>query len=1476
MAQACHSDSSFGPWAGNCRDGFDFTLLFEESVLGLLPQSLLLLLGPLRLITLRKRRRRVAKGSHLGFIKLVASTLYAVSSVLLLILWSELNSYRTNTSIASACLEFLASITVLLLSRAEHQKAVRPSHLLQFFLLVMLICDVVRLRTLFLMAFPPSLLASASVHTFLTGILLLFESLDKRQLLAADNDRKLAPEETTGLFAERFFWWMNDLFKEGYRKVLTPDDLYSIDEDLTSEAMKERFQKAWKSVPDKNRKNALIGVIIKTLGRDLLIPVLPRVLFIGTEVAQPFLIASMVSFVQRAEGYSKNIGYGLVAAFALNYTLYAITSTWHSQAVARFSTKLRACIISTIYDKTLQTHPSAIHMSSATVLMNVDVEKVVDATRYMHDFWAVFISSCLGFYILYTRLGVAFIAALVTILTVSAVCLYVSKIIKPRQEAWMAATEKRVTTISHCTAATKGIRMLGLVETVRDTLTNLREDEVEKSRHIRKLLLWVFVGSNVLFQLTVFTTFTCYALIKLYSGGRFYYTTLFTSVSALRLSTTPLLGTLQHIPRFQNGLASLERVQEYLAGPIIDKEPTSSDKRSTSNLSIQLEDMNKSPAPQHRPYVVQIRNASFEIESGKPLISDINLSLPSGSFTMIVGKVASGKSVLLHSLVRETILIKGTVEESQMGIAFCAQTPWLRNSSIRDNIVGEDLYDHGWYDRVIWCCGLRQDFEELKAGDQSMVGSKGITLSGGQKNRIALARAVYSRKSTLVIDDVLSGLDSTTEKLVFTRIFGRNGILRKCNATIILATHSTHWLSTEADNIVIMSSGRIVEQGTFAEISTKSIYLPEICRSSREEQDAEKEIFTHEDIIDEEWEVLKSTKIGHPPVSADPVGDDFDRRSGDIRCLLYFLDAIGKPDVILYMLNTVISAGATAAQFIFLKIWAASDNSTHSAVSQNIGILGAITVLDFIFVSFWIGHFAIRLIPNSSLALHGKQLDTLMRATFSFITTTDIGSITNRFSQDMIIVDIMLPFSWINVSGEAFKMLAQFCVLIIATPPIAAVIPFLLAVAWLIQRVYLRTSRQVRLMDLEAKSPLCTHFLETLSGISTVRAFGWSEAYKRQSETLLDKSNIPFYLLLAIQNWLKLVLELMVAGIATLLVGLAIPLRDKLDPGFLGLALVSIMDLGLEIRILITSWTDLETSLSAVARIRSFVNTTPSEERDTSQPPPPLTWPTHGALEYRNVTASYSPTATPVLQDLNLRIAAGEKIGICGRTGSGKSTLVATLFGLLHQPNPSSSEILIDDVPTSNIPLAVLRSKIVALPQDPLFLHGSVRENLTPWRERTVSRPGVPDSKMVEALREVGLWEKLVLAKKEEESVLDVKLDNVEGMLSQGERQLFCLARAMVMEGRIVVLDEATSSVDAATDALMQRILRTRFADRTIIAIAHRLDTILDFDRVVVMDAGRIAEVGDPRTLMDTDGSMFRGLVEVQGRTKARGSGGSD
>lgn len=493
--------------------------------------------------------------------------------------------------------------------------------------------------------------------------------------------------------------------------------------------------------------------------------------------------------------------------------------------------------------------------------------------------------------------------------------------------------------------------------------------------------------------------------------------------------------------------------------------------------------------------------------------------------------------------------------------------------------------------------------------------------------------------------------------------------------------------------------------------------------------------------------------------------------------------------------------------------------------------------------------------------MHSRVLNAIMDAPLSFFTQTDAGSITNRFSQDLDLIDMELPVSLIHTLLTGFILIAQTLVIAATARYAGAAIPVCVLAAYMTQKFYLRTSRVFRLLDIEAKSLLFSHFLETLSGLVTIRAFGWGEGYVKTNSYFVDLSQRPFYLLLSIQRWLGLVLDLLVSGIAVVLAVIAVKSKGDVNPGLMGLALLNIVGFSSVLKQLISNWTLLETSTGALSRVKSFTSGIASEHDDSSggHPTPDWHWPSEGAIEFNDVAASYTIPASPVLHGVSFKISPGQRIGICGRSGSGKSSLLATLFRMTEI---TSGSIIIDGIDISTLPRNEVRLRLNALPQQPFCLPGTVRDNIDPTGQHD-------HNSIVAALYQVGLWD--VFDKIP--GSLDATMPT--NMLSHGQQQLLCLSRAMMRSSSILVLDEATSSVDLETEALMKELIDKWFQHHTIIAVAHRLDTILNYDRVAVMDSGRLVEWDDPQELLQKD-SIFRSLyLDMKGRREDRDKGDS-
>jgi ABC-type multidrug transport system fused ATPase/permease subunit len=494
------------------------------------------------------------------------------------------------------------------------------------------------------------------------------------------------------------------------------------------------------------------------------------------------------------------------------------------------------------------------------------------------------------------------------------------------------------------------------------------------------------------------------------------------------------------------------------------------------------------------------------------------------------------------------------------------------------------------------------------------------------------------------------------------------------------------------------------------------------------------------------------------------------------------------------------------------------------------------------------GMLFIVMIPRSATYLHGKLLDTIENAPLSFFTSTDTGQIVNRFSQDLSVIDAELPVAGLILANNIFMATIQTVFICISSSYFSVVLLFVLVVMYMLQNFYLRTSRQIRLMELEAKAPLYSNFLETLSGLVTIRAFGWNKYMQKQNMALLDASQRPFYLLYCIQRWLMLVIDLLVAALAVILVALIVRFRRGADAGFVGLALINIMSFNMTLSTVIIHWTATETSLGAVSRIKSFVGSTRSENLPVESQEVPPEWPPKGSILVSNVSASYALDQHPALHNISLAILAGQKIGICGPSGSGKSSFVALLLHILEM---NKGSIMIDGIDLSTIPRKLLRERLAVIPQEPIFLKGTIRQNLDPLSL------GENDLAAEAVLKKVGLWSTVVNS-----GGLNAIME-ADNLLSHGQRQLFCLVRTMLRPSKVLIIDEATASVDLQTDKLMQDIILHHFADCTIIAVAHRLETIREFDRIAVFENGRVVEYGEPNALFMDEGSKFRALWDA-------------
>ncbi|ETS81268.1 hypothetical protein PFICI_06270 [Pestalotiopsis fici W106-1] len=1437
-------DDSFGPSVSSqdCRGGFDLTLLFEESILAILPAAIFLLVTPFRASRLVRQTRKL-KLNALYAAKLLATAVYVGLQLTLLVLSSD-SSIRTHATIAAASLTFVSALMLAPLSHLEHGKSSRPSFLISFYLGFTAILDIARVRTQWFLPNNRSVAAVLTVSLIVKCLLLTLEEMGKRSLLPGTRSGNISLESTSGLFNRSTFWWLNSLLLQGSKNILDTDALPPIREKLASNRLGETLQSNWKNC-NQNRRHALAWACTWGFRYEIMLIAVPKFCYVALSLSQTFLIRQMVTWVQNSDAASSNnTGYGLIGAFAFVYIGLALTMGWASHLTYRLMTMMRGSLITIIYDKMATLPMASSNDSAAMTLMGTDVARIAETYNFLLiDAPPALVQLGIALYLLYSQLGAVCIAPIIVTILSTGLSTQLAGLIGPRQKAWIQTMQKRINFTSEILGFMTNIKMLGLANKMASNIRDMRQDEMETSKKFRTVQSLNISLVNIPPSFNRFFIFAAYAIVAHVNGtGDLSVAQAITALAALSLLSTPLSTLLVAIPTGWGALSCFTRIQEFLV------EESRIDPRSTySAMSGSWEQTETQPSNSLlQAAKIRVNHASFGWSASKPdVVRDVTSSIKGEAvLTIVIGPVGCGKSTLLKGLLGESARASGSVHVSSLEIAYCDQTPWISNCSIRENIIFGSEFDANWYNTVLQACTLHVDVADMPGGDSVIVGSKGVKLSGGQKQRLSIARALYSRKKLAILDDVFSGLDSATEDSVFRGVFGRDGLFKKIGTTVILATHSVKHIPHADFIIALNSSGELVEQGSFIELNVPGTYTYGL-QVKVERGLADKEHGNKETVTNNKPEAAPATKES---------ASDESRQTGDWTVYKYYMQALGPMKLLIFVLLVVSYSVVNAMGSVWVNWWASSnETSTDTRLGYWLGIFGFLSFMEVLLMTAAIAFLWIVIVPNSGSSLHKALLGAVMSAPLSFFSKTDTGVLTNRFSQDLRLADMTLPGSIINVTFQFAGCGVVIALAVSAVGYFAAVLPFILVTLYFIQRFYLRTSRQLRLLELEAAAPLFTHFTESLDGLTTIRSFGWTAVFAEKSRHLLDRSQKPYYLLFCIQRWLVLVLDLIVACLAIILVGLAVALHTRVDPGLLGIALVNMISLSHSLTSLVQYWTMLETSLGAIARIKNFAEETPAEKSPSEQKrEPSATWPETGALRFQHVHASYSEELSPVIQDVSFSIKGGEKLGIVGRTGSGKSS---SILAILRMIDVVSGEIILDDIDLAGVDGSVIRQKLNCLTQDPFLFPGTLRDNMKPVDE-------VTDEAIISALQKVDLWTLIENKAGDNVSagsgVLDYTID--KDFLSHGQRQLFCLARAMLKPGRVLILDEPTSSVDLETDAKMQEIIRAEFKDHTIIVIAHRLSSILDFDHVAVLDAGHLVEFGKPADLLEIPTSNFTRL----------------
>ncbi|PNP80117.1 Fum19p [Fusarium nygamai] len=1466
--EGCPSDASFGPFVKGCRGDFDFTLNFELIIFFIAPSCVFTALTFVRIFVLVSKSQ-IMTGN------------------------------RIPLNLIKNALGLVAGMATAVLSYYEHLYSRRPSMLLSIYLFLSLLLDIAHDRTLWLNAYSSLEYGFSSVFSAAVAIKAFSVWLESRPLSKLpwrDSHVKETPDSTSGVYSLSSFMWLRGLLRLGYRKVLALSDLPALHGNMLGEVY-DRFRKCsvnhfTRTEQSQERgKYKLVHTLSTTLTLHLLLPVLPRIALIGLSIAQAFLTQAVLRYLEEDQPHSYS--WGLIGATVLIYGGISICTSLYWYFHERLLCLVRGCLASAIFHKTLELSLTNNARSASVTLMSTDIDRIHKGFLNLHELWANIAEAGLAAWFLWRQVGIAFIApiglVLLSFLGVSIVGNYVGLY----QKVWMGKIQNRVAITANVISNIKHLKVSGMTRPVETIIQNTRESELRASRGTRRLQIASLI---IAFAPDLTAPGIMFAATK---SQDFNSQKVYTAIALLTLLTVPLGSIFRSVSPLMSAFACLERIQAFLE---LD---TRNDPRlithSTPDTSSASGDEKVYTEPLHMPRgsAAKVIEASFGWQGKEQAcLKNINLTVNYSALTAIIGPVGSGKSTFCKALLGETPFAAGKVvldRDASCKVGYCDQTPFIRNCSIKENIVGFSNWNPVRYLEVVEASMLSYDLSELPEGDATIVGSGGMTLSGGQKQRIAIARALYLDTRLLILDDILSGLDTQTEHHLFQHVLSPNGLLKKReNApAIVFSTHSVKY-ARWADHIFLLNEkGEMIEQGSWEELSAYQSHLQNLCIQEKVQMTDLKQLETVEseqplETTMSETGQTRSSRRG--PDNQETIASGADnsaRQNGDLTVYRHYFRAVPPVAIISFVTSCLSYGFFYSFPNIWLKWWLSDADSTrpdHPKAFWN-GIYAMFQMLallsELLTMYLALTYFAL----ISGATVHLSALRAITRAPLYFFASVDLGTITNYFSQDMTLVDGALPASLIQFASDVAASLGMAGNLAASSPYLAASYPLCFFLLYFLAKFYLRTSRQLRLLDLEAKSPLYAHFLELGHGIATIRAADWTGEYLVQNRLLLDVSQRPAYLLAMVQRWLLFILNAFVLLLALFTVALVTQLKNH-GTGFAGAGLISLMQIGQFLTNVVRSYATLEVSMGAVSRLKALAESPHRECIEGQEVIPPQGWPCRGSIKIDGVSASYDSQKDQAnekslsLRELNLHIEAGQKVAICGRTGSGKSSIILLLLHMLRPlRNTREDAITIDGISIQNVDPPVLRERIFAVPQDTIFLPqgSSWLENMEPFATNAAECRSV--------LEDVNLWDVVIAQGGDLTAALD------SDALSQGQRQLFGLARAVLRkrakaqsmsepapQGGLLLLDEPSSAVDFETEGVMHRIIQREFCEYTVIMITHRLEFITRsysigqvsvdtqqgfFDRVLVVDAGTIVEDGHPAQLLESKEGRFRALWEA-------------
>uniref|UniRef100_A0A8C9WP25 Multidrug resistance-associated protein 4 n=1 Tax=Scleropages formosus TaxID=113540 RepID=A0A8C9WP25_SCLFO len=1182
----------------------------------------------------------------------------------------------------------------------------------------------------------------------------------------------------TNFLFPHFISWLNPLFRIGYKRKLEEDDMYKVLPEDGSERLGEQLQRYWDHEVQKAAKElrdpSLSKVIIKCYWKSYAVLGIFTLIEEVIKVVQPVFLGKLIQYFENYNPNNTealNVAFGYAAGISMSSIGLALLHHLYFYHVQRSGMKIRVAMCHMIYKKALCLSSTAMGQTTTGQIVNLlsnDVNRFDEVTIFLHFLWVGPLQAGAVIGLLWYEIGPSCLAGMAVLMFLMPLQTLFGRLFSSFRSKTAAFTDSRIRTMNEVVSGIRIIKMYAWEKSFSTLVNEVRRKEISKimkSSYLRGLnMASFFVASKII----VFITFLVYVMLgNVISAGRVFVAV--SLYSAVRLTVTLFFPSA--VEKVSEAKISVRRIKKFLLLDEIMKH--------SSGQPVQ---------PTEEPMVEHI--------------------LRSEQLLAVIGPVGAGKSSLLSSILGELPQEKGVVKVKG-NLTYVCQQPWVFPGTIRSNILFGKELNQQKYERVLKACALKRDMELLPDGDLTVIGDRGATLSGGQKARVNLARAVYQDADIYLLDDPLSAVDAEVGRHLFEQCIC--GLLRK--KPRILVTHQLQYLKA-AHQILVLKEGQAVAQGTYTELQRSGLDFTLLLK--KEEEDEAPEPAPGVPCRVSRSRTLSQTSVQSHASSVHSAKDGADQLPvGQVTCIILLSCALpetrstGTIGISLYL--KYFRAGANILVLLTLILL--------NLLAQVVKAKGSLTVATIIF-GFLRSLLFFNVLVNSAQTLHNRMFTSILRTPVRFFDINPVGRILNRFSKDIGQLDSMLPWTFVDFIQVFLQILGVIAVAASVIPWILIPVIPLLIVFLVLRRYFLQTSRDIKRLESTTRSPVFSHLSSSLQGLWTIRAFKAEQRFQQTFDAHQDLHSEAWFLFLTTSRWFAVRLDGICAIFVSITAFACLLLRD------------------------------------GTVQLSCFVEYTELESEapwETEKKPPP-DWPRHGNITFDQVNFAYNSDGPVVLKSMNAVFRSKEKVGIVGRTGAGKSSLISALFRLAEP----EGTILIDGMKTSEIGLHDLRQKMSIIPQDPVLFTGTMRKNLDPFNQHT-------DEDLWNVLDEVQL--KAVV--EELPNKMETELAESGSNFSVGQRQLVCLARAILRKNCILIIDEATANVDPRTDELIQKTIRAKFKECTVLTIAHRLNTIIDSDRILVLDAGRIHEYDEPYVLLQIQDGLLYKMVQQMGKAEA-------